>query len=171
MRPLAPAKKIKKCKYFVSTGLSQICQIVSDEIYYKEVDADFHDLSPAQLPFRLITQEFSEIQGMLYVAGYLSHKFRSEFPQFGQHSPTLSDHELEKLPWPMILSRGGLCVPTPSFLSEVGKLESVLNAYNGIQSLSREKHVLKNRTKHMVSQFTQLPKKIVTLFVKTRFLI
>ena len=109
-----------------------------------------------------------EEQGRLYVAGYVCHSYRHEFPNLGRITSALPSLSIP--PWLNMVSRGGLVVPSREVMACFDKFEAEFDLMNG-DGLNRDNGVFKKTIKRFENCQTFLPKKIITKFARTRLFV
>jgi hypothetical protein len=106
-------------------------------------------------------------EGLKYVAGFLAHKFRIKYPEFGEKTRNLSSFERNDCPWICALSRGGLTAPSEDFFSKIKKFENTFKELHG-NSIDRNFQIISNATKKICLENPGFPAEVVKTFVKTR---
>ena len=107
-------------------------------------------------------------EALKYLAGYLAHKFRFQFPCFGNKTNTPSGFQQLSFPWIAALTRGGLTFPTLEFVSKVQQLEETFISIHG-DSLKKGPGLIKNASELMLRKHQSLlPDEVIKAFVKTR---
>ena len=109
-------------------------------------------------------------QGLSYIAGFLAKKLASKYPHLGSRTCDMDISSDTSSTWIESLSRGGLTVPSDSFLIACHAFEKEFNLFHN----SHENHVdeglnvTKRMTSLLMSKHPSWPEDILKLFVKTR---
>jgi hypothetical protein len=106
-------------------------------------------------------------EALKYVAGYLAHKFRLKFPEFGNKTSSLNDLQKLESPWIVALSRGGLCMPSAEFIRQTFELEKLFNKIHGC-TFRKSGSVIRSTSDEAVRAVKSLPEEVVRAFIKTR---
>ena len=99
--------------------------------------------------------------------GFLAHKYRIKYPQFGEKTCQISTRTQNNCHWILALSRGGLTAPSKEFENIMHKFEDIFNGIHG-QTISKCKSVIRSVTKIISQKFPDFPSEVIHTFVKTR---
>jgi hypothetical protein len=107
------------------------------------------------------------IEALKYVAGYIAFKLKKEFPDLAISSSLVVSKEAADCPWIEIVSRGGLLVPTTSWLNLVNCFEEDFQAFHG-ERFRQEAKVIKNLVKTMCLKYPNVSSHIIKKYVQVR---
>lgn len=107
-------------------------------------------------------------EGLKYVAGFLAHKFRQKYPELGCKTRDLVNPGQTISPWISALSRGGLTLPSDSFLKQVRLFEEVFKDIHGKNGLNAQYRVMETTEKQILGRFKSVPAEVVKKYVRTR---
>ena len=128
-------------------------------------DVDLLD-DDSSAPCNLSMSEIEQ-EGFKYVAGYIAHKFIQDLPELGEKSSEVPFFPKSSAPWITSLSRGGLVVPSESFVAQIYQMEKIFRAIHS-DTISLEKEIIGQLHKVLLSKFPDLPSKILKKFSRTR---
>jgi hypothetical protein len=107
-------------------------------------------------------------EGLKYVAGFLSHKFRIKYPHLGTKTRDKTDFEQSDSPWITALSRGGLTLPSNDFLKQIFLFEKIFKEIHGTNGLNTQYKVMGTTISHISAKFPDFPFEIIKTYVRTR---
>jgi len=108
-----------------------------------------------------------EREGLKYVAGYVAHRFVKERPDLCQKTADLSAFSRASLSWISSVSRGGLVVPSDSFMRDIFKMEKIFQFVNK-KGVSLESNVVKTFQSCLINLFPHLPEELLKKYARTR---
>ena len=117
-------------------------------------------------------QDLIHTEGLIYVTGYVAHRFRSKYTNLGSPAdPLIIANNCPD--WIRCLSKGGLIKPSDEFISIAKVLEDSFLAFHGPNDLSSEKQIFKKvaaltRTKLTNGQNDFIKDDALLCFVRTR---
>ena len=126
------AKALNKANITVTESSSPLSE--SETVYE-------NNLQPESSTINVTNQ--SEEDGLMYVAGYVAHKFRDKYPDLGDHTNKLQVQHDYLLPtWVKHLSYGGLINPSQSWIRNFQIISSSFTIFHGENNIQRGKNIL-----------------------------
>lgn len=135
------------------------------EIQWRNISVD--ELSLLEEFEKEIAQQKIETEALLYVTGYVAHRFRSSHPYLGV--PTATMEPLDKHDLLSCLSRGNCIYPSESFLSVAKIMEEEFLKFHG-STFSTESGIFDKLTNCVMARVdcNVFPQKIIHCLVRTR---
>lgn len=113
-------------------------------------------------------------EGFRYLAGYIAYRGKKYDDTLGTPTSDILSApvtDTERFGWVEVLSRGGLTVPTDDWLRKVSQFELIFNEFNGLESVSKEKGIVKTICAAIRTKYPDFSPEIVKLYVRTRLFI
>jgi len=108
-----------------------------------------------------------ETEALIYVAGYVAHRFRSSHPHLG--IPTITMESMDRNNFLSCLSRGNCIYPTESFISVAKIMEEEFSKFHG-PIFNKESRIFDKLTNCVIAKVDSniFPYKIIHCLVRTR---
>ena len=171
--PVLFLKEAEQDDHFVTIGVTanvpKAVEPEQEELFNLDVaDQDEPDLNNNSSPSDSTEASDCSELGLMYFAGYLAHKFRSELRELGEPTARLNESELPS--WLKCLSRGGLIHPTADFVQQIKSFEHYFYLLHG-EGVSHDKNVVHKLSVILLEKFPGVNAKLVRkyAFVRTMF--
>lgn len=103
-----------------------------------------------------------ENEALIYVAGYVAHRFRHKYPDLGTPTKNLPTTD----GWLSIISKGNCIYPSNDFQAAAVIMNEDFVKFHG-QFFNRESHIFDKLTKIVLSKVT-FPVAMISCLVRTR---
>lgn len=100
--------------------------------------------------------------GLKFLAGYVAHRFRLEYPESG--STNLDDPNCS---WISTLNKGNLLHPSNNFLKAICYSEEVFNQFHG-SGLKKIPFIIQDVLIKVKEQYSCIPDTVLSCFIRTR---
>ena len=135
------------------------------------INADFHSncLDLLAMSHHEIIEEIVNEEALLYIAGYVAHRFRTQYPFLG--NPTSAIPLTNPPYWISHVSRGNLIFPSQDLSDAASIMEKVFNNFHG-KYMSAENLIFTKVTTIVMNKLNDInisiPTKVISCLVKTR---
>lgn len=112
----------------------------------------------------------AEFDGIEYIAGYVAKVYKKKHSWMGSYSYKLKEDDTKVPSWVMVLSRGGLIVPSSKWLELCKKMNTIFEKYHTNCNFKRPQlSVVGRLTRKMIPKLVdELDKEIIERFVRLR---
>lgn len=115
---------------------------------------------------QVITNEIIENNALLYIAGYVAHRFRHIFPELGIPTKDLPNPQLNN--WLCLLSRGNCIYPSDSFIEAAVIMEQEFQHFHGT-FFNKHSKIFDILTDIVCTKTNnKFPKQVIACLVRTR---
>lgn len=138
-------------------------------------DSDLNDVYSVDEGL-LITENIQELihsESLRYVAGYVAFKLQDKYPTLGTATKLLPINDNVEFSWIETISKGGLRVPSDSFMKCANIVECCFNEFHGQADLRRDCDVIKKISKLVKIKFQDngIPDEAISRLILIRTLI
>lgn len=117
----------------------------------------------------------SERDGLIYIAGFLAKKHKTQYPHLGEYSHITKEafnfHSYARCPsFIQNLSYGGLIEPSEEWKQQVFKMDKYFQKFHK-DKFSVKKEIVKKTTEYICSKLVDIPKELVKSFSQQRMFI
>jgi len=115
---------------------------------------------------KIIATEVIEKNALIYIAGYVAHRFRNEFSELG--IPTKDLPNPQPNDWLCMLSRGNCIYPSASFQEAAAIMENEFHKFHG--NFFNKQSKIFDKLTHIVCTKTNnnFPRQVIACLVRTR---
>jgi len=99
--------------------------------------------------------------GLQFLAGYVAHRFRLEYPELG------STKNVDGPSWISTLNKGNLLYPSNNLLEAICYTEEVFNQFHG-SGLKKSPFIIQTVLNIVKEQYSCIPDTVLSCFIRTR---
>lgn len=137
------------------------------------VEPDYENIEESPVDILEVSQiNFKEQisnDGLIYIAGYVAHRFRDQYPDLGEPTKNRFPENNPEIDWLQTISRGNLLYPKDELIKLTLFMEDIFNKFHR-DGLSDEKFIYTKLTDQAITQFPNcsIPYEVVLCLARTR---
>lgn len=142
-----------------------MCCFILSALNLRNYEPSFDEITLLNNFEHTVSQEIIEQNALLYVAGYVAHRFRNQYSYLAtptKNLPNISDD------WISCFSKGNCLYPSPSFQKTAQIMNEEFNKFHG-DLFSRESKIFDKLTNIVLEKLNNnFPKQVIACLVRTR---